>query len=92
MTSGQITKQILNAAKTSSGAELYHFAKRALSRFPLSSYKILYGRDAEKVTPEAWETLMRAAVDSDREKLARVNEMLVEAGMPADTSFGRFGD
>lgn len=91
MTNGTITKAILKAAKTQSGDALLYTASNLMNRFPLSSYKLLYDSDKAKVTPEAWEVLIQAALRTDERKLKGVNQWLAEAGIKKlDKEFGRF--
>jgi len=90
MTNGQLTKQLLKAAKTEAGEQLAQTACSIMRRFPLSSYKLLYDSDEKKVTPEAWSMLLQAAVQTDEEKLKDCNAMYAEAGCELATTFGRY--
>lgn len=90
MTNGTLTKKIMSAAKTLQGEELLNEAKRQMRRFPLSSEKLLYDNDKGKVSPEAWDILLQAAVETDKEKFEDCNRMLVESGCEPYTSFGRY--
>src|SRR5678809_1181981 len=90
MTNGQLTKQIMAAAKTQTGDRLLQTAASLMRRFPLSSYKLIYDSDASKVSKEAWAVLIRAAILTDKEKLVGCNALLVEAGLKPDKEYGRY--
>jgi hypothetical protein len=90
MTNGTLTKMILKAAKTEVGDKLFGTAANLMNRFPLSSNHLLYDSDKAKVTPEAWAVLIRAAVFTDKVKLADANRLLVEAGLKPDKEYGRY--
>lgn len=90
MTNGTLTKQLLKAAQTQTGKQLLDTARNIMRRFPLSSEKLLYDSDKPKVTDEAWLTLLRAAHDTDKEKLAECNSLRKEAGLKPDNRYGRY--
>jgi hypothetical protein len=90
MTNGTLTRRILKDAKTLTGDTLFSAVKRHMSQFPLSSYKLVYPSDKPKVSPEAWEVIIRAAIETDRQKLAEVNSLRKECGLKPDTEFGRY--
>lgn len=87
MTNRQRTKQIMKAAKTQTGEQLLITAVNLMRRFPLSSEKLIYDRDAYRVTPEAWGILLQAAIQTDKEKLDSCNRILVGFRLK---SYGRY--
>lgn len=90
MTNGTITKQILKAAKELSGETLYFHAAHLMQSFPLSSEKLLYDWDKDKVSPKNWPILLKAAVTTDKIKGEQCNRLLKEAGCKPYTSYGRW--
>jgi hypothetical protein len=90
MTNGDITKRILKAAQVETGAKLFQTAANHMRRFPLSSEKLLYESDRAKVPAPAWEVLVRAAVQTDKEKLENLNAFSTQMGLEPETEFGRY--
>ena len=93
MTNGTITKKILVACKKQEGEELRIAVASLLSQFPLSSHKLVYDSDKEKVPTAAWKILIEACVESDQKKCDRKNRILTDAGMQltkSDKKFGRY--
>lgn len=71
------------------GDALRTHATQLFNRFPLSSHKLLYESDKEKVTPDAWQVLEEVAVATDKAKLADCNKLWAEAGCELEKEFGR---
>lgn len=90
MTNGQLTKKILAAAKTLQGDDLRQELDRLMMMFPLSSHKLVYDNDAQKVTPEAWTVVLEVAVATDKRKLDSLNTLYKDTGMGSETTFGRY--
>lgn len=90
MTNGQVTKQILKAAKELDGAALVRKVSVLLMSFPLSSHKLVYDNDASKMTEDKWQLLMTACEETDKIKFDGQARWLQSMGMKPATSFGRY--
>ena len=91
MTNGDLTRKILKAAHALTGKPLLEEAKRLMRKFPLSSDKLLYDKDKFPIPLENWKILIQAAIETDGEKAAIGNRLMVEAGgKPIFKSFGRW--
>jgi hypothetical protein len=93
MTNGQITKRILTACKKLTGKALQSHCETLLRSFPLSSHKLVYDCDKDKVPAAAWKVLIAACKVTDERKLRSKNSWLEDMGAGddmLDKTFGRF--
>jgi hypothetical protein len=94
-TNGEMTADIMAAAKKYPGhpLEVAEFARKLMDKFPLSSKKILYDEDLNKLEATMKEALLKAAIASDKAKFEALQPgnqegyLQTEKGTPG---FGRY--
>lgn len=95
MNNGDITKKILKAAKNKPvGPELEKEFMMHMNSFPLSSHKLVYNSDKSKMSPEAWDLLIKVSIESDKKKLEKLNDWMASMGMKDGfkSEFGRYSN
>jgi len=88
MTNGTITKKLIAACKkpTFDAAAI----KALLNRFPLSSTKMVYDLDESKYGVH-WKALLKCCIETDKEKLRRLNLYTDSLGGGPDMHKSKFG-
>ena len=91
MTNGQLTKQILRAAKNMTTPDaLYAQVSQIMRRFPISSNYLVYDYDCSRFDTSVWAVVWQAAVDTDKAKFDRLCADMKTIGCKQPEEFGRY--